>query len=452
VTFVVRHAALTDIGLHRSGNEDAFVDELPLVAVADGMGGAQAGEIASHLALDTLAAALDDGAALADAAQAANEAVYRESRTDRARSGMGTTLTAALLADERLVFAHVGDSRLYLWRDETLQQLTDDHSLVGEMVREGHLTREAAVTHPQRSILSRALGTEPRVEIDGGELELRAGDTLLLCSDGLYSMVPELTIAAVLAAVDDPLRVARRLVREAKNEGGHDNITVIVLRLDQAADDEATAVGDGATGVEARADDATAGSDATDDDATGSEPTTDSATTDDGPDESAAVTGDLAAADAAGATDDSDARNATADDDAAADAAEGDAVADEPADAAADEAAGTTAAVGDTAPAPRRRRRRRFWVAGVVALLLLVCAAAGVVASDVYFVGDHDGMVSVYRGLPVSVAGIDLNGLYLQTTMPLVTVAPSVRARVERHDLHRKAAALALARQAQAVP
>ncbi len=449
MTLVVRHAALTDIGLHRSGNEDAFVDELPLVAVADGMGGAQAGEIASHLALDALAADLADGATLAHAAQVANERVYRESRSDRARAGMGTTLTAALLNDDRLEFAHVGDSRLYLWRDETLEQVTDDHSLVGEMVREGHLTREAALSHPQRSILSRALGTEPLVEVDGGEVELRAGDGLLLCSDGLYSMVPELTIAAVLAAVDDPLRAARRLVREAKNEGGHDNITVIVLRLDQAADDAVPAA-EAATAAlpVAGAEAATVALPALDDETTGDLDLSPEA----GDAEGAGAPG--YADEGAGGADDGDDGGATGDG-GAEDAAESDVAAtrdDAETDVAAtgDGAAGDDVAAG--APPAPRRRRRRLWLAAAVAVLLLFCVAAGAVASDVYFVGEHDGMVSVYRGLPVSVAGIRLNGLYLQTTMPLVAVAPGVRARVERHDLHRKAAALALARQAQAVP
>jgi serine/threonine protein phosphatase PrpC len=191
VTLVARHAALTDIGLHRSTNEDAFIAEPPLFAVADGMGGARAGEVASHLALETLVETLAAGAVLHDAALAANERVYQLSRADRAHAGMGTTLTVVVLRDDRLEFAHVGDSRLYLWRDATLEQVTDDHSLVGEMLREGHLTREAALSHPQRSILSRALGTEPHVEVDEGALELLAGDAVLLCSDGLYSMVPE---------------------------------------------------------------------------------------------------------------------------------------------------------------------------------------------------------------------------------------------------------------------
>ena len=252
MTLVARHAALTDIGLHRSTNEDAFVAEPPLFAVADGMGGAQAGEVASHLALESLVEALAADAALPDAA--AGRQRRRLSalahRPGPLRHGHDPHRGPA--GRRPAPFAHVGDSRLYLWRDETLEQVTDDHSLVGEMVREGHLTREAALSHPQRSILSRALGTEPRVQIDSGEVALRAGDTVVLCSDGLYSMVAETTIAAVLAAVDDPLRIARQLIREAKNEGGHDNITVIVLRLDPAGDDDGADDGDPASAARPR--------------------------------------------------------------------------------------------------------------------------------------------------------------------------------------------------------
>jgi serine/threonine protein phosphatase PrpC len=445
VTLVVRHAALTDIGLHRSINEDAFIDEPPLFAVADGMGGAQAGEIASHLALESLARDLAADAALPDAARSANESVYRESRSDLSRVGMGTTLTVALLAGDRLEFAHVGDSRLYLWRDEILEQITDDHSLVGEMVREGHLTREAALLHPQRSILSRALGTDPNVEIDSGAVELRAGDAVLLCSDGLYSMVAELTIAAVLGAVDDPQRVARRLIREAKNEGGHDNITVIVLRLDAPAGAAAPAVGEAATVVLPPSGDeaVTVVLPAPADDGASAEPAEPAVPAA----ESAGSGIDDAADEPAGST--ADALSAPS---AEPDAAASDSDAAEPDAAEPDADVPSVAEPGPALPAPRPRRRRRFWFTGAVIALLLVCVSAGAVASDVYFVGDHDGMVSVYRGLPWRVAGVDLNGIYLETTMPLVTVDPGVRTRVDRHDLHRKAAALALARQAQGLP
>jgi protein phosphatase len=448
VTLVARHAALTDIGLHRSTNEDAFIAEPPLFAVADGMGGARAGEVASHLALETLVETLAAGAVLHDAALAANERVYQLSRADRAHAGMGTTLTVVVLRDDRLEFAHVGDSRLYLWRDATLEQVTDDHSLVGEMLREGHLTREAALSHPQRSILSRALGTEPHVEVDEGALELLAGDTVLLCSDGLYSMVPETTIAAVLAAVDDPVRIARQLVREAKNEGGHDNITVVVLRFDEAvAGAPEAADAEAATGVLPAVDETT----------TNVLPTVGEAATGVPPADDEAAIGPLPAADddASGARSAADADRASDTSSAvdAADAADAD-DADEaglaPAEPATPGASGTVLPA-ITAAAPRRRRRR-LWVIVAASLLLLVCVAAGAAGNTVYFVGDHDGMVSVYHGLPWRVGELRLYGLYLETTTPLAVVAPSVRARVERHDLHRKPAALALARQAQGVP
>jgi serine/threonine protein phosphatase PrpC len=448
VTLVARHAALTDIGLHRSTNEDAFIAEPPLFAVADGMGGARAGEVASHLALETLVETLAAGAVLHDAALAANERVYQLSRADRAHAGMGTTLTVVVLRDDRLEFAHVGDSRLYLWRDATLEQVTDDHSLVGEMLREGHLTREAALSHPQRSILSRALGTEPHVEVDEGALELLAGDTVLLCSDGLYSMVPETTIAAVLAAVDDPVRIARQLVREAKNEGGHDNITVVVLRFDEAAAGAPEAAdAEAATGVLLTVDET----------ATSVLPMVDEAATGVLPAVGEAATRPLPAADddASGARSDADADRASdtpspADAADAADADDADEAGLAPAGPAKPGAPGTVLPA-ITAATPRRRRRR-LWVIVAASLLLLVCVSAGAAGNTVYFVGDHDGMVSVYHGLPWQVGGLRLYGLYLETTTPLAVVAPSVRARVERHDLHRKPAALALARQAQGVP
>ncbi len=405
MSLVARHAALTDIGLHRTTNEDSFVAAPPLFAVADGMGGAQAGEVASALALETLTETLAGQADLPAAAGSANASVWRAARTDRARSGMGTTLTAVLLHGDRLEYVHVGDSRLYLWRDEHLSQVTDDHSLVGEMVREGHLSREAAQTHPQRSILSRALGTEPDVEIDSGELSLQAGDALLLCSDGLSSMVADDTIAAVLAAVDDPARVARRLVGEAKSAGGHDNITVVVLRLEQAEGDDDQ-------------DDA----DIEDTLATDGPPAAAGGPSVASP--AAQLSFDAAVEAPAGAT--------------AAPAAQPDAA--------------VPAAQPDAAvPAPRRRRLR-LWLIVVLVVALTACLGAGATLGSLYFVGDRDGMVTVFHGVPLQVAGLKLYGPYLETTTPLAAVQPAVLLRVERHDLHRKAAALDLARQAQGLP
>jgi len=446
VSLVARHAALTDIGLHRSTNEDSFVAEPPLFAVADGMGGAQAGEVASALALETLTEVLAGQDDLPAAAAGANGRVWRAARTDRARSGMGTTLTAVLLRGDRLEYVHVGDSRLYLWRDERLEQVTDDHSLVGEMMREGHLSREAAQTHPQRSILSRALGTEPDVEIDRGELPLRAGDAVLLCSDGLSSMVTDDTIAAVLAAVDDPARVARRLVSEAKSGGGHDNITVVVLRFDQG-DDADDAEED--TGEIAAAEVATLATLAGDTPSAG-----DAAPADDGPGQ-LSFDAPVGEADpdggrpAPGAVQADDVEEGPARTDEpevgarepAVAAGEPDAVPDEPA-----------VAAGEPTPPTGPRRRRWFWPLVVVAVVLVAGLGAGATLGSLYFVGDRDGMVTVFHGVPVSVAGVKLYDTYLETTTPLAGVRPAVLARVERHDLHRKAAALALARQAQDQP
>jgi len=248
LALVAQHAALSDIGLQRSTNEDAFVAAPPLFAVADGMGGAQAGEVASRTAVEALGRALEGGRTLAEAAQEANRQVFTLAEDDPSRAGMGTTLTVLRLLEgnERAELAHVGDSRAYLLRDGHLEQLTADHSLVGEMVREGKLTADQAISHPARSILSRALGTEPGVEVDRREIDLRADDTLLLCSDGLTSAVSDADIQRWLQGAA-PRDAARRLVVEAKNRGGHDNITVVVLRLVEAepaerGDEERTAV------------------------------------------------------------------------------------------------------------------------------------------------------------------------------------------------------------------
>jgi len=233
VTLVARNSALSDIGLHRKANEDAFVVAPPLFAVCDGMGGAQAGEVASGIAADTLKAGVGEGLPLLEAAEAANAAVYARAGEDVAQTGMGTTLTAVVIEGDTGHFAHVGDSRAYLLRDGALQQLSEDHSLVGEMVRDGRLTEEEAVVHPHRSILSRALGTESLARIDEFEVDLRSGDVLLLCSDGLSGPVPATAIRKALAR-DDPADAAARLIAEARKCGGPDNITAVVLRLEDA--------------------------------------------------------------------------------------------------------------------------------------------------------------------------------------------------------------------------
>ncbi len=232
-------AGVTDVGRVREGNEDGFLDEslrLGVVAVADGMGGHRAGEVASATALESLRAAIADGRPLRDAIVDANDAVLEKSVSDQQLRGMGTTLTAGTLGtDGNLVIGHVGDSRAYLFHDGELTQITDDHSLVEEMVRTGELTPEQAESHPQRSIITRALGIDPEVEVDVYPVQLGVGDRVLLCSDGLTTMVRSEDIAGILEREPDPERAAQLLVDAANAAGGEDNITAVVV---EAVEDE----------------------------------------------------------------------------------------------------------------------------------------------------------------------------------------------------------------------
>jgi len=237
-----RTASITDTGRRRRHNEDAYVCEPPLFAVADGMGGAQAGELASGLA----AAALRDDTnrsggeeRVDDLIQQANRRVYERQTQDSSASGMGTTITVALVEDGRVAIGHVGDSRAYLIRDRRLEQLTEDHSLVAELVRSGKLSPEEADTHPQRSVITRALGTDPDVDVDTFSVATRAGDLFLLCSDGLTSMLDDETILHEVERNRSDLRAAAKaLVRAANKCGGDDNITVVFFEI--AGSDGAT--------------------------------------------------------------------------------------------------------------------------------------------------------------------------------------------------------------------
>jgi serine/threonine protein phosphatase PrpC len=198
---VVEHAARTDVGLEREVNEDAILVRPPLFVVADGMGGAQAGEVASRTLVEVFeeaAAAGDLPDALEATVQSANARIHRMAVDDPSLKGMGCTATAAYAADGRLTIAHVGDSRLYRLRDGTLEQLTEDHSLVGGLVRLGELTPEEAEVHPQRSVILRAVGVEPDVEVDLLNERLEPDDLYLACSDGLTGMVRDEVIAETL--------------------------------------------------------------------------------------------------------------------------------------------------------------------------------------------------------------------------------------------------------------
>jgi serine/threonine protein phosphatase PrpC len=241
----VRTAVLTDTGRKRRHNEDAYVSEPPLFAVADGMGGAQAGELASSLAAAALKDSQEPGAGgeerVDELIQQANRRVYDRQSRDAAASGMGTTMTVALVEDGRVAIGHVGDSRAYLIRGRSLKQLTEDHSLVAELVRSGKLSPEEAESHPQRSVITRALGTDPDVDVDTFSVETRPGDLFLLCSDGLTSMVDDETILAEVARNRDDLKgAAKALVRAANKSGGEDNITVVFFEIDGAEDTEHT--------------------------------------------------------------------------------------------------------------------------------------------------------------------------------------------------------------------
>ncbi len=227
-----RVAAATDIGHVRERNEDRYLIAGPVVAVADGMGGHLGGEIAASIATQVLERLTERGeGSLADRVREANRAVFARSARDRSVAGMGTTLTAAELRGDRAHLAHVGDSRAYLLRDGALTRLTEDHTLVQRMVRDGELTPAQAERHPHRNILTRVVGVEPDVEVDELTVELRPGDRLLLCSDGLTGMLPEARIAAILGEEPDPRAAADRLVDEANAAGGVDNITVVVVDL-----------------------------------------------------------------------------------------------------------------------------------------------------------------------------------------------------------------------------
>ena len=226
----VTTAVATDVGLVREGNEDSYLTDEPLFAVADGMGGHRGGEVASQLAVETLEKLFKKGIGeLPDQVQEANRVVFERSVVDEKVAGMGTTLTAALVEGDRIRLAHVGDSRAYLLREGDLRLLTEDHTLVHRMVTEGEISKEEAETHPQRSVLTRALGVETVVDVDDDMVQVRPGDRLLLCTDGLTSMVSEQAVEEVLGAVPDPQEAAQRLVQLANEGGGTDNTTVVVL-------------------------------------------------------------------------------------------------------------------------------------------------------------------------------------------------------------------------------
>jgi protein phosphatase len=232
---VAEEAYKTDTGRQRHANEDSYFARAPLFAVADGMGGAQAGEVASRIAAGAFEhGVVGEGPAegrLEEIAQEANREIHKLAQEDSSRAGMGTTLTAVMLHDDEVALGHVGDSRAYVLRDGELKRLTKDHSLVEELRRQGRLTEEQAEEHPQRSIITRALGPEPKVNVDTMTFSARDGDVFLLCSDGLTTMVGDEEIREILVGARSLRSAVNRLVEAANRGGGRDNITAVAFRL-----------------------------------------------------------------------------------------------------------------------------------------------------------------------------------------------------------------------------
>jgi PPM family protein phosphatase len=402
---IAEHAGTTDVGRQRSTNEDSLLVHPPFFAVADGMGGAKAGEVASQLAVEVLEEEIAQHAdeppeaQLSQALQEANRRIFELSTDDESRRGMGTTVTAARLHDRDVSLGHVGDSRAYRFREGELEQLTRDHSLVAELQRSGQLSPEAAEHHPQRSIITRALGPEPDVEVDTYTVAGRGGDVFLLCSDGLTGMVSDQEMASIVRRAGSLQEAAETLVRAANQSGGKDNITVVMFRL---ADDGGETVADG-------------------------EPA---------PDET--IAGGLNVSDL--------------------DTSERPAV--EP-----EASAGAVASAAppprleplppEPPPAPRRRRTARSRARTALKLLLGLAAIAAVVTGlyvasrQVYFVGTDDaGLVTLYRGVPYDLPfGLKLYEAKYASSVPATAIPRTRRARVLDHELRGHGDAVDLVRQ-----
>jgi serine/threonine protein phosphatase PrpC len=235
---VVEHAARSDVGREREGNEDSFLELPPLFVVADGMGGAQAGEVASRTLVEVFEEAEAAGElpdSLEATVQKANARIYAMATEDSSLNGLGCTATASYVAAGRVTTAHVGDSRLYRLRGESFEQLTEDHSLVGGLVRLGQLTPEEAKVHPQRSVILRAVGVEANVEVDILQHELEPGDVYLACSDGLSGMVRDEVMGETLGRLEPLDTAAQMLIELANAAGGRDNITVVLFRIGRTA-------------------------------------------------------------------------------------------------------------------------------------------------------------------------------------------------------------------------
>jgi protein phosphatase len=400
---VIEHWQGSDLGRQRQGNEDNYFVRVPLFVVADGMGGAQAGEVASEMAVTSFENGLPDGVdpgeALADVIESANRAIHDRSRSDADHAGMGTTCTAAYVGEDDVTVAHVGDSRAYLLRDGELIRLTRDHSLVGELVARGKLTEEQAEAHPQRSVITRALGPEANVQVDVERFPARAGDVFLINSDGLTGMVGEAGVKPILERAESLEQAGRDLIAAANEAGGRDNITVVLFRLDAVAAGE----GEGAAAASAEApDEDTSEYDTWEGEAV---PARQGVTRPSSTIHTRVREGETLRAEevrsAVRASDEAEAEYRR--DGTVALSAVQPRAAPPPAPAESGEA--TVPPASDVPPPARRQRRRRVRPALIVTLALLAIVAGAFWAATriVFFVGtdpDHNDAVAIYQGLP----------------------------------------------------
>jgi len=410
---VVEQAGLSDVGRQRDANEDNLVLASPVFAVADGMGGARAGEVASQIAADAFRDPRDPGQTpeqqLERVAREANRRIYELALRDESRRGMGTTLTATLVDGDAVSVGHVGDSRAYRLRDGELTQLTQDHSLVAELERSGQLTPEAAENHPQRSIITRALGPERDVEVDTHTHPARSGDVYVLCSDGLTGMISDAELAGLLRAAPSLEAAAEALVRAANQSGGKDNITVVLFRLE---DDGKGPSGDPPTAEETIHQGLTV----------------------------ADVEAERERSSGGGRTDAAAERGARR----------------SPARAARDRTRrsapdGAGAGRGRASAATSRRARLRIVATTGVVLAIAAALAVGAYAAarQVYFLGtDDSGFVTVYRGVPYELPlGIDLYSAQYRSGVPASSIPAARRDRVLDHEWRSESDAEDLVRQ-----
>jgi len=403
------HFSHSDTGRARRANEDAYFARAPVFVVADGMGGAQAGEVASRLAIEAFERGLRDGAdasgeeLLAERVQEANQKIHEMSQSSQERAGMGTTITAAHVGEHDVAIAHVGDSRAYRLRAGEFTRLTEDHSLVEEMRRRGQLTAQEADEHPQRSIITRALGPEPEVLVDTRSWRGVAGDLFLLCSDGLTAMVSEERVADIVRAAPTLPDAGHALIDAANHAGGRDNITVVLFRLEEVGGD---------------------------DDPAREQPTS-----------AGGASAPLSTADVRAAVAEARPSAPTAVAPAAADPTV--AVTAVPA-AAPPPSSPQSRRLRPSAPAassggPERGRGRGLAKAFAIVALVLIPLGFGAYSANaaVYFVGTNDeGFVTVYRGLPYSLpAGVDLFTVNYVSGVPIGTLPDRRRKQLVDHTL-----------------